>query len=82
MQLLGAVIGVAVLVVSAIVGAFMLAALLGFVLIVAVAFWLRVWWLRRQMDARARTQDEEVIVAEYRVVESRPQDPPGPTKGR
>ena len=82
MQLLGAVIGLAVLAASVIVGAFMLAGLLGFVLIVAVVFYLRLWWLRRQMAAHMQADDEDVIVTEYRVVESRRQDADGSAKNR
>ena len=66
MQALGFIVGVLVLAASIILGAFLLAALLGLVLIVAVAVYLRLWWLRRRM---ARGQgDEEIIEAEYRVL--------------
>ncbi len=82
MQLLGAVIGVAVLAASVVVGAFMLAGLLGFMLIVAVVFYLRLWWLRRKMRAHPDFRDEDIIVTEYRVVESHRRDSAGSTKNR
>ena len=65
-QALGFIVGVLVLGASVILGAFLLAAPLGLVLIVAVAVYLRLWWLRRRM-ARGGG-DDEIIEAEYRVI--------------
>lgn len=66
MQLIGFVVGVVVLGVSFLLGAFMLAALLGFALILAVVVAIRLWWLRRQINADAA--NDEYIDAEYKVV--------------
>ncbi len=44
----------------------MLAALLGFALILAVVVAIRLWWLRRQINADAA--NDEYIDAEYKVV--------------
>ncbi len=74
MQLLGAIVGIAVLATSVILGAFLLAGLIGFVLIVAIVFYLRIWWLRRQMDVH--DDEEDIIVTEYRVIDSQDQDSP------
>ena len=66
MQLVGFVVGLIVLGASVVLGAFMLAALLGFALILAVAVALRLWWVRRQLNAGAANDD--YIDAEYKVV--------------
>ena len=66
MQLIGFVVGLVVLGVSFLLGAFMLAALLGFGLILAVVVAIRLWWLRRQINADAA--NDEYIDAEYKVV--------------
>jgi cation transporter-like permease len=68
MQLLGFVVGLVVLGVSLVLGAFVLAALLGFALILAVAVAIRLWRLRRQINADAA--NDEYIDAEYKVVDS------------
>ncbi len=66
MQLIGFVVGLVVLGVSFLLGAFILAALLGFGLILAVVVAIRLWWLRRQINADAA--NDEYIDAEYKVV--------------
>jgi uncharacterized iron-regulated membrane protein len=66
MQLIGFVVGLVVLGVSFLLGAFILAALLGFGLILAVVVAIRLWWLRRQLKAGAA--NDEYIDAEYKVV--------------
>lgn len=66
MQLLGFIVGLVVLGVSLVLGAFVLAALFGFALILAVAVAIRLWWLRRQINADAA--NDEYIDAEYKVV--------------
>ena len=65
MQIAGFIAGVIVLGVSLVVGAFVLAALFGFALIVAMVIGIRFWWLRRQMDQAAA---DEYIETEYQVV--------------
>ena len=66
MQLIGFVVGLVVLGVSFLLGAFMLAALLGFALILAVAAAIRLWWVRRKLSAGGA--NDEYIDAEYKVV--------------
>ncbi len=66
MQLIGFVVGLVVLGVSFLLGAFMLAALLGFGLILAVVVAIRLWWVRRQLNVAAA--NDEYIDAEYKVV--------------
>jgi hypothetical protein len=58
--------------VAAVFGFFVLLAILGAVLIGALVFGLRLWWLRRKL---ARAAHSQVLEAEYVVVrESRPDD--------
>lgn len=68
MRLLGLVVGLVVLGVSLVLGAFVLAALFGFALMLAAAVAIRLWWVRRQINAGAA--NDEYIDAEYRVVDS------------
>lgn len=65
-QVLGVIVGVAVLVVSVVLGAFAIAALVGLVLILALVFIIRVWWFRRQMEKMAREQGD--LEADYTIV--------------
>ena len=67
-QLIGFVVGLGILTVSIVLGAFLLAALLGFVLLVGLAAWVRIWWLRRRM--RNAGEGAEFIDAEYTVVDT------------
>ena len=60
------VVGALVLAVSIFLGAIFFAALLGFVLIVAVLVIVRVWWLKRKMKNYAQQHGD--INAEYTVV--------------
>ena len=64
-QVVGLIVGLGVLVVSVVLGAFLLAAFLGFALLVAVTLYARFWWLRRRFQ---QAQRDEFIEAEYRVV--------------
>jgi uncharacterized iron-regulated membrane protein len=73
MQLAGVVIGLGILAMSLILGAFLLAGLLGFALIVAAVVGVRLWWLRRSMR-RAGAGEGSIIEAEYRIVRTRPAD--------
>lgn len=66
MQVLGFVVGLVVLGVSLVLGAFVLAALLSFMLILAVVIGIRLWWVKRQINGPAA--NDEYIDAEYRVV--------------
>jgi Flp pilus assembly protein TadB len=65
-QIVGLIVGLGVLAVSVVLGAFLLAAFLGFALLVAVTLYGRFWWLRRRF---AQARRDEFIEAEYRVVD-------------
>jgi hypothetical protein len=60
------VLGIIVLAVSIFVGAVFFTALLGLILILAVIFMLRVWWLKRKMQRY--TQEHGDLDAEYTVI--------------
>lgn len=60
------VIGIGALVVSLVVGAVFIAALFGFLLIVATVIGIRVWWLKRRVERHARESGD--IEAEYTVI--------------
>ena len=66
-QFLGAVFGLFILAASLILGFFLVAAFLGFGLIVALVFYARLWWLRRKLGGR-NFGEEDIIETEYRVV--------------
>ncbi|UCG74282.1 MAG: hypothetical protein JSV45_07915 [Chromatiales bacterium] len=74
-QVVGLVVGLGVLVVSVVLGAFLLAAFLGFVLLVAITLYARFWWLRRRFE---QAQRDEFIEAEYRVVDESERQSRGP----
>ena len=67
MQVLGFIVGFVVLGVSFVLGAFVLAALLSFILILAVVIGIRLWWVKRKIGGAP--VNGEYIDAEYRVVE-------------
>jgi Flp pilus assembly protein TadB len=66
------VIGAIVLVFAAVIGGFVLAAIIGLALIAWLVIYVRMWWLGR--DMRRKGQGEEFVEAEYRVVDSAPED--------
>ncbi|MCC5794000.1 MAG: hypothetical protein JJT85_04595 [Chromatiales bacterium] len=78
-QIFGLLIGAAVLVVSLVLGAFLLAALLGLFVLSALVLVARAWWLRRQFERALRQAGGQrpgepgaggdVIEGEYRVVD-------------
>lgn len=69
-RIVALVVGIAVLILSVIVGAVFLAALVGLILIVAVVVILRVWWLQRKMQRHAQQHGD--LDAEYTVVRETP----------
>ncbi len=71
-QLLGFIVGLGMLVLSVFLGTFLLAALLGLALVLGLVFYLRLWWLGRQM--RRDGVDEEIIETEYTVIDTRERD--------
>lgn len=81
-QALAAVAAFGIFVISVIVGGIVLAALVGIVLLAVIVIYARVWWLRRQIDRAMREQDqragggssEEVVEAEYRVIDITDED--------
>ncbi|MFQ5635870.1 MAG: hypothetical protein ACE5G3_11150 [Gammaproteobacteria bacterium] len=72
-QIMGFLAAVAAFVLAVVIGGLVLAALVGFVLLSVVAFYARLWWLRRKLDGSARggvTGDpDDVVDAEYRVID-------------
>lgn len=69
-RIVALVVGIAMLVITVIVGAVFLAALVGLILIVAVVIMLRVWWLKRKMQRYAQQHGD--LSAEYTVVRVTP----------
>lgn len=77
-QIIAAAVGIVVLVASFVFGAFLLMALFGLVLIVAIVVVARGWWLRRKIMSgaysaesgrAASSNDDGVIDADYTVVD-------------
>ena len=68
MQIVGLIVGLGVLAVSVLLGAFLLAGFRGFALIVGTVIYVRLWWLRRQA---MRAANDEFIETEYQVVRTR-----------
>jgi hypothetical protein len=70
---------------AVVMGAVILGVVLAFAVIVAIAFYARLWWLRRKLSRSAAERGAapaagKLIDAEYTVVEQR--DPGYPTDGR
>ena len=71
-QIIAFVVGLAVLAVSFVLGAFILATIFGFIMVVGLIVTVRLWWLKREaVDAY---RDDSVLDAEFSVVE----DPDSP----
>jgi hypothetical protein len=69
-QLLTLITGIAVFVLSVLIGGIFLAALFGFILLAMIIIYVRVWWLQRKLGAAARSREAETYVdAEYRVID-------------
>lgn len=71
------VVGVTVLAVSFVFGAFILAAVFGFVLLLGLIAIVRGWWLKRQMSSdpgvsqsNAETSGHDVIDGDFTVIET------------
>jgi ABC-type bacteriocin/lantibiotic exporter with double-glycine peptidase domain len=62
-RLVAAIVGLAVLGVALFLGAIFLAVVIGLVLLVGIIFSIRIWWLKRQMEKRAREHGD--LEAEY-----------------
>ena len=76
-QIIAFVVGIVVLAVSFIFGAFLLTAFFGLVLLIVLVAMVRGWWLRRQMSAMrsgsssySRGESHEVIDGDYTVIDS------------
>ena len=66
-QIIAFVVGLAVLAVSFVLGAFILATIFGFIMVVGLIVTVRLWWLKREaVDAY---RDDSVLDAEFSVVE-------------
>ena len=72
-QAFGALLGLAVLVMSFFLGIVVLAVLVGLALIGGSVLALRMWWLKRRLQREAARQpdDATVVEGEYSVVERR-----------
>ena len=68
-RVLAVLAGIAVLVISVFVGAIVIAAAMGFLLLAVLLVTARGWWLRRQM--RKYRQQHGDLEAEYTVIEER-----------
>jgi len=74
-QLLTLIAGAAVFVLSVLIGGIVLAGLVGFILLMLVVIYVRVWWLQRKVAGAARSggsgarRSEEIVDAEYRVID-------------
>jgi len=66
-QIIAFVVGLAVLAVSFVLGAFILATIFGFILVVGLSVTVWLWWLKRKALDAAR--DDNVLDAEFTVVE-------------
>ena len=86
-RLLAAVAGIAAAVGAFMLGLVALAVILGVGLVFALVFWVRVWWLRRQLRRQGIEPEEmlreamkpdngEVIEVEYTVVSREREGPP------
>ena len=71
------VVGVTVLAVSFVFGAFILAAVFGFVLLLGLIAIVRAWWLKRQMSSgpgvsqsNNETRSHDVIDGDFTVIET------------
>ena len=67
-QIFAFVGGLAVLAASFVLGAFLLAAFFGFVMVVGLVVTVRLWWLKR--EAADAYREDSVLDAEYTVAES------------
>ena len=80
-QIGGFVAGIMVLVVSFVFGAFILAAIFGFVLLLVVIGMIRGWWLKRQMSSApgvspgsSETRGHDVIDGDFTVIDTHRSD--------
>ena len=79
LQLAGLVVGAVVAVGAILLGAVVLAFILGFAVIAGLILYVRLWWMRRQLrqrrpDSRGRGGGDppgEIVEVEYTVVEER-----------
>ncbi len=67
-QALALITTLVVLAASIVLGAFLIAAIIGFAFVLGLAAWLRLWWLSRKAPPAPGRATGEVIEAEYRVV--------------
>ncbi len=67
MQVIGFILGLGILGIAIVFGAFLLAGILGLGLVLAAIVYVRLWWFRRQLRRRTST-DEEFIETEYEVL--------------
>ncbi len=68
-RIFAVVVGIGALVLSLVVGAVFIAAIVGFMLIVGLVIAVRVWWLKRKMQHQAREHGD--LQGEYTVIETK-----------
>ncbi len=77
-QIVSFITGVVVLGVAAFLGIFILAALVGLIVIGSAVFAMRLWWIRRKIEQAVKDgrSPGDVVHAEYIVIEERKTDWP------
>ena len=77
-QLLGLIAGFVFFIAAVLLGGIVLAAIIGMLLIGALVFYIRVWWITRKIRSGQQPGSGQgqasYVEAEYRVVDSRPAD--------
>lgn len=71
------VVGIMVLAVSFVFGAFILAAIFGFILLLVMIGMIRGWWLKRQMimaPSSSETRGHDVIDGDFTVIDTHRSD--------
>ena len=76
-QILSFIVGVALLIAAFIIGIYVLAILLGLIVIGGIVLAIRVWWARRQVEKAVRDgkSPSDVVQGDFIVVERRRNDP-------
>ena len=67
-RIFAVIFGVGALVLSLVVGAVFIAAVVGFMLLIGLVVAVRLWWIRRKMERHAREHGD--LEAEYTVIQS------------
>lgn len=75
-QAVSFIIGIVALGVAAFLGIFILAALVGLIVVASAVFAVRLWWIKRKIDQAVRDgkSPDDVLHAEYVVIEKQESD--------